>query len=45
VRCRSPSMEWRQHCVDDAPVVSATFAAGTLARVRFNVAGLARCPT
>jgi Beta-lactamase len=29
---------WRQHCVDDAPVVSATFAAGTLARVRFNVA-------
>jgi hypothetical protein len=29
---------WRHHCVDDAPLVSATFAAGTLARVSLKVA-------
>jgi ribosomal protein L30 len=33
----------RQHCVDDAPVVSATFAAGTLARVSFRVSKNQRC--
>jgi hypothetical protein len=30
--------KWRHDCVDDAPVVSATFAAGTLARVSLTVA-------
>ena len=30
--------KWRHHCVDDARVVSATFAAGTLARVSSIVA-------